>query len=105
SMDVIETRMNIAGFSLLNGVAAGSYGFSIIKLQDWDQREADSLSVGTTIQKLFGLAAGFKDAEIIYFTPPSISGFGTSSGFEVQLQSTGGEDWISINGVKDQFLG
>ncbi len=105
SMDVMETRMNIAGFSLLNGVAAGSYGFSILKLKDWEHREADSLSVGATIQKLFGVAAGFKDAEIIYFTPPSISGFGTSSGFEVQLQSTGGEDWLAMDQVKNQFLG
>src|SRR5690606_15548727 len=90
AMDVIETRMNITGFSLLSGVAAGSYGFSILKLKDWEYREADSLSVGSTIQKLFGVAQGFPNAEIIYFTPPSVAGFGTSSGFEMQLQSKEG---------------
>src|SRR5690606_31606208 len=104
AMDVIETRMNSSGFSLLRGVAAGSYGFSILNLKDWEEREADSLSVGATIQKLFGVAQGFPDAEIIYFTPPSVAGFGTSSGFELQLQSKEGEAWSEIDNVKNQFL-
>lgn len=105
SMDVIDARMSVAGFSLLNRVSAGSYAFSIMKLKDWSERDADSLSVNATMQKLYGITAGFNDAEIIYFTPPSIQGFGTSSGFEVQLQSKTGEDWNSINDVKNQFLG
>ncbi len=104
SMDVIDARMSVAGFSLLNRVSAGSYAFSIMKLKDWSERDADSLSVNATMQKLYGITAGFNDAEIIYFTPPSIQGFGTSSGFEVQLQSKTGEDWNSINDVKNQFL-
>ncbi|MAU71299.1 MAG: hydrophobe/amphiphile efflux-1 family RND transporter [Pseudozobellia sp.] len=105
SMDVIDARMTVSGFSLLNRVSAGSYGFSIMKLKDWSEREEDSLSVDATIQKLFGTAATFKDAQIIYFTPPSIQGFGTSSGFEVQLQSKTGEAWSDIDEVKNQFLG
>tara|TARA_E500000318_G_scaffold59106_2_gene54865 strand:- start:2103 stop:5249 length:3147 start_codon:yes stop_codon:yes gene_type:complete len=105
SMDIIDVRMSVAGFSLLSRVSAGSYAFSIMKLKDWSDREADSLSVNATMQKLYGITSGFNDAEIIYFTPPSIQGFGTSSGFEVQLQSKTGEDWNSINDVKNQFLG
>nr|WP_321415595.1 efflux RND transporter permease subunit [uncultured Allomuricauda sp.] len=105
SMDVIDARMSVAGFSLLNRVSAGSYAFSIMKLKDWSERDADSLSVGATMQRLYATTAGFNDAQIIYFTPPSIQGFGTSSGFEVQLQSKTGEDWNSINDVKNQFLG
>tara|TARA_Y100000815_G_C13301083_1_gene484672 strand:- start:226 stop:1572 length:1347 start_codon:yes stop_codon:yes gene_type:complete len=104
-MDVIDARMSVAGFSLLNRVSAGSYAFSIMKLKDWSERGADSLSVNATMQRLYATTAGFNDAQIIYFTPPSIQGFGTSSGFEVQLQSKTGEDWNSINDVKNQFLG
>lgn len=105
SMDVIDARMSVAGFSLLNRVSAGSYAFSIMKLKDWSERKADSLSVNATMQKLYATSAAFNDAQIIYFTPPSIQGFGTNSGFEVQLQSKGGEDWLAINDVKNQFLG
>ncbi|GLU43367.1 efflux RND transporter permease subunit [Allomuricauda sp. NBRC 101325] len=105
SMDIIDVRMSVAGFSILNRVSAGSYAFSIMKLKDWSERGADSLSVNATMQKLYATTAGFNDAQIIYFTPPSIQGFGTSSGFEVQLQSKTGEDWNSINDIKNQFLG
>jgi HAE1 family hydrophobic/amphiphilic exporter-1 len=34
SMDIVEARMNIVGFSLLNN-NGGSYSFSVIKLKDW----------------------------------------------------------------------
>lgn len=105
SMDIIDARMSVAGFSLLNRVSAGSYAFSIMKLKDWSERKDDSLSVDATIKKLFGITASFKDATIIYFTPPSIQGFGTSSGFEVQLQNKGTDGWLEINDTKNQFLG
>ncbi|WP_036380629.1 efflux RND transporter permease subunit [Muricauda sp. MAR_2010_75] len=105
SMDIVEARMSVAGFSLLNRVSAGSYAFSIMKLKDWSEREADSLSVNATMQRLRATSGQFKDAQIIYFTPPSIQGFGTNSGFEVQLQNKGTDDWLAINDVKNQFLG
>ena len=105
SMEIVEARMSVAGFSLLNRVSAGSYAFSIMKLKDWSERDADSLSVNATMQRLNATSAQFKDAQIIYFTPPSIQGFGTNSGFEVQLQNKGTDDWLAINDVKNQFLG
>ncbi|MBO0321135.1 efflux RND transporter permease subunit [Muricauda sp. CAU 1633] len=105
SMDIVEARMSVAGFSLLNRVSAGSYAFSIMKLKDWSERDADSLSVNATMQRLRATSGQFKDAQIIYFTPPSIQGFGTNSGFEVQLQNKGTDDWLAINDVKNQFLG
>ncbi len=104
TLDVIDARMSVAGFSLLSRVSAGSYAFSIMKLKDWSERKDASLSVDATIKKLFGYSADFKDATIIYFTPPSIQGFGTSSGFEVQLQNKGTDSWLEINEVKNQFL-
>jgi HAE1 family hydrophobic/amphiphilic exporter-1 len=33
SMDIVEARMNIVGFSLLNNINGGSYSFSVIKLK------------------------------------------------------------------------
>ncbi|MCR9263731.1 MAG: efflux RND transporter permease subunit [Flavobacteriaceae bacterium] len=104
SMDVVEARMSVAGFSLLNRVSAGSYAFSIMKLKHWNERKEDSLSVSATMQRLNATSAQFKDAQIIYFTPPSIQGFGTNSGFEVQLQNKGTDNWLAINEVKNQFL-
>src|SRR5690606_25119262 len=62
SMPMVEARMNIVGFSLLNGINGSSYAFSVIKLKDWSERTEDNQSVDAIVKELFGRTAGFKDA-------------------------------------------
>jgi HAE1 family hydrophobic/amphiphilic exporter-1 len=71
SMDIVEARMNIVGFSLLNNINGGSYSFSVIKLKDWKERTEDGQSVDAVVKQLFAKTAGMKDAKIL-FLPPSI---------------------------------
>ncbi|MBF0694557.1 MAG: multidrug efflux RND transporter permease subunit [Flavobacterium sp.] len=104
SMPMVDGRMSVVGFSLLNGVNGGSYGFSIIKLKDWKERTEDNQSVDAIVKELFGRTAGFKDARILFFTPPSISGFGSSSGFELKIQDKGDDDWQKVSEVSGKFL-
>jgi HAE1 family hydrophobic/amphiphilic exporter-1 len=104
SMDIIKARMNIAGRSLLNNVNGGSYAFSVLKLQDFDERTADSLSVTAAIGALFAKAATIKDANILFFAPPSVRGFGNSAGFEVNLQSKDADDWQTVSNTTNEFL-
>ena len=104
SMDVIKSRMNIAGRSFLNGVNGGSYAFSVLKLKDFEERKTDSLSVGTTIQTLFAKASTIKDANIIFIAPPSVRGFGNSAGFEMNLQSKDADDWLTVGKTTNEFL-
>jgi HAE1 family hydrophobic/amphiphilic exporter-1 len=104
SMDIVKARMNIAGRSLLNNVNGGSYGFSVIKLKDFDERNGDDETVGATIGALFAKAATLKDAKILFFAPPSIRGFGNSAGFEVNLQSKNADDWHTISATTNEFL-
>jgi HAE1 family hydrophobic/amphiphilic exporter-1 len=72
SMDIVEARMNIVGFSLLNNINGGSYSFSVIKLKDWSERTEDGQSVDAVVKQLFAKTASMKDAKILFFTPPSI---------------------------------
>lgn len=104
SMDIVEERMNVVGFSLLNGVSGGSYAFSIIKLKDWNERKEKSQSVDAVVGQLFGRTAGINDAKLIFFTPPSVPGFGSADGFEFKLQSKGDDSWIEMGNVSGQFL-
>lgn len=104
SMDIVKERMNVVGYSLLNGVAGGSYAFSIIKLQDWGERKDASQSVDAVIGQLFGKTAGIKDANILFFTPPSVSGFGASAGFEMKLQDKADNSWLEMSSVSNEFL-
>lgn len=104
SMPLVEARMSVVGFSLLNGVNGGSYAFAVIKLKDWDQRKEANQSVDAILGELFARTAGFKDAKLLFFTPPSVSGFGTADGFEFKLQDKGDDSWQTVSGVTGEFL-
>ncbi|MDP2525980.1 efflux RND transporter permease subunit [Maribacter dokdonensis] len=104
SLDIVKARMNITGFSILNSVNGGSYGFSVIRLQDWEERTEPSQTVEATIGQLFAKTAGLKNARIFFFTPPAVRGFGNSAGFELNLQNKDAEDWQSIGQTTNEFL-
>ena len=101
---LVEARMSVVGFSLLNRVNGGSYAFTIIKLKDWSHRKEKNQSVDAIVGELFAKTAGFKDARLLFFTPPSVNGFGTADGFEFKIQDTGDDDWATVSKVSNEFL-
>jgi len=105
SMDIVEARMSVVGFSLLNSVNGGSYAFTVIKLKDWKERKEANQSVDAVVGELFGRTAHFKDARALFFTPPSVQGFGTADGFEFKIQDMGDDDWATVSKVSNEFLG
>ena len=105
SMDMVEARMSVVGFSLLNQVNGGSYAFTVIKLKDWSQRKEANQSVDAIVKELFGRTAHFKDAKALFFTPPSVQGFGSADGFELKIQDKGDDSWQKVSQVSNEFLG
>ena len=105
SMDIVEARMSVVGFSLLNSVNGGSYAFTIIRLKDWKDRKDTNQSVEAVVGQLFAKTAHFKDAKALFFTPPSVSGFGSADGFELKIQDKGDDDWQTVSKVTNEFLG
>lgn len=105
SMDIVEARMNIVGYSLLNGVNGGSYAFSVIKLKDWSERTEANQSVDAVVGQLFAKTAGLKEGRALFFTPPSVQGFGSADGFELKVQDKGDDDWATVSKVTNEFLG
>ncbi|MDD3005428.1 efflux RND transporter permease subunit [Flavobacterium sp.] len=105
SMDIVEARMNVVGFSLLNQVNGGSYAFTVIKLKPWSERKEANQSVDAVVGELFGRTAHFKDARALFFTPPSVQGFGSADGFELKIQDKGDDSWQDVSRVSNDFLG
>lgn len=105
SMDIVEARMSVVGFSLLNSVNGGSYAFTVIRLKDWSERKEDNQSVDAVVGQLFAKTAHFKDAKALFFKPPSVQGFGSSDGFELKIQDKGDDDWATMSKVSNEFLG
>ena len=94
----------IRGRSLISG-SGSNYGFGIIKLADWSEREDPALSTEAITGKLFGIVAGIPEANIIFFAPPSIRGFGNSAGFEVNLLDKFGGEFTALDKANQEFTG
>lgn len=92
----------IKGRSLISG-AGSNFSFGIIKLEDWADRTDPALSAQAITGKLFGVAAGIPDANIIFFSPPSIRGFGNSSGFEINLLDKFGGEFTDLDKANKDF--
>lgn len=100
SIPEVKSSLRIVGRSMISG-SGSSYGMVISRLKPWKDRERD---VKTIIGELFAKTAGIKGAKIIFFAPPTIQGFGTSGGFEFQLQDKTGGDIRKFNEVAQGFL-
>ncbi|WP_434035445.1 efflux RND transporter permease subunit [Formosa sp. 4Alg 33] len=92
----------IKGRSIISG-AGSNFGFGIIKLKDWTDREGETLSANAITGKLFGIAATMPEANIIFFSPPSIRGFGNSAGFEINLLDKFGGEFTDLDKMNQEF--
>jgi HAE1 family hydrophobic/amphiphilic exporter-1 len=95
-----ESSSRITGFSFLNG-AGSAYGIVILSLKPWDERQQP---IDETINELYARTAHIKGAQMVFFSPPTLDGFGTSDGFELQLQDRAGGDVAMMGKVSQQFL-
>jgi HAE1 family hydrophobic/amphiphilic exporter-1 len=93
----------VNGFSLIGG-AGSNFGLGFIILDDWKDRKADSLSADAITAKLFGVASGIPGANMLFFAPPSIPGYGVSSGFEMKLLDKSGGSFKNLDHVAQQYL-
>ena len=99
----VENILRITGRGLISGTGS-NYGMVIMRLKNWDQRGGKGQDVQSIIGKLFAKTAGIRDAKIIFFAPPTISGFGTSGGFSFELQDRSGRDIAIFSKVGNDFL-
>jgi HAE1 family hydrophobic/amphiphilic exporter-1 len=88
-MPEVQNVLRSTGRGMISGEGS-NYGMIILKLKDWSERTGDDQDVQSIIKRLFAKTAGFKDARIIFFAPPTITGFGMSNGFSLQLQDQSG---------------
>ncbi|RRQ47837.1 hydrophobe/amphiphile efflux-1 family RND transporter [Maribacter algicola] len=93
----------IEGRSFLGG-AGSNYGLGFVRLKDWDERDADSLSMASITAKMFGAAATIPEANIVFFAPPSIPGFGRSSGVEVNLLDRASGSFTDLDRINKKFI-
>lgn len=93
----------VNGFSLISG-AGSNYGLGFLKLKTWSERKDPSMSVDAIMGKMFAIAATIPDANFLFFAPPSVPGFGISSGFEMTVLDRLGGEFSELDRVTQDFL-
>ena len=99
----VRNVLRITGRGLISGTGS-NYGMVIMRLKPWDERSGKGQDVQAIIGQMFAKTGGIRDAKIIFFAPPTIQGFGTSGGFEFQLQDRSGGDMAKFSKVSSDFL-
>jgi HAE1 family hydrophobic/amphiphilic exporter-1 len=82
SMPAVDNLSTLSGYSLTSEVTGASYGMAMINLKGWEERKE---SVDELIDKLNKEVHKITDANIDFFSPPTVPGFGNVSGFEFRL--------------------
>ncbi|GAA5039383.1 multidrug transporter AcrB [Marivirga lumbricoides] len=93
----------VNGYSLISG-AGSNYALAFIKLDPWEKRGEDNLSSSAIIGQMFGIAATIPGANILFFAPPSIPGFGVSSGFELKFLDKSGGSFKNLDMEAREFI-
>lgn len=100
----VESRTEILGYSFIAD-QGNTYGTFIVKLKDWSEREKGQDAISVLGQLYGAVGQQIKDATVMMFQPPMISGYSVTSGFELQLQDKTGGDINKFFQIYQQFIG
>ncbi|MCK0132179.1 efflux RND transporter permease subunit [Flavobacteriaceae bacterium F08102] len=106
----IKGIKGIKGASFISGRnffagAGSSNAMGFIILDSWEERESDDESVNAIIGQLMQRTASIPDARIIFFTPPSVPGFGSADGFEMRLLDRAAHPLTELDATAKEFVG
>ncbi|NBB18513.1 efflux RND transporter permease subunit [Runella sp. CRIBMP] len=101
-LDAVESISTLSGFSLMTDGAGASFGMGMMNLKSWENRKE---SVDDVIALLSEKTKHIKDADIQFFPPPAVPGYGNASGFEFRLQDrTGSGNLQAMEKVTKSFI-
>ncbi|WP_048331387.1 efflux RND transporter permease subunit [Bizionia psychrotolerans] len=99
----IQAASFISGQNFFSGQGS-SNAMGFIILEPWDERETEAESVDAIIGQLFQKSALIPDANILFFTPPSVPGFGSADGFEMRLLDRNARPLTELDATATDFV-
>lgn len=98
----VESVSSLAGFEILSEGTSANTGSCLINLRDWKDRKRTAKEI---IDDLEEKCKQITQADINFFEPPSIPGYGSTSGFELRLLDKAGKnDYHEMERVSKQFV-
>jgi multidrug efflux pump subunit AcrB len=100
-MEGVENVTTLAGYSIVTEIAGSTYGMAMINMKDWSER---SQSVNDFIAELSEKTKEIADANIEVFAPPTVPGFGNTSGYELRLLDKSGGTIENTDKITKEFI-
>jgi hydrophobic/amphiphilic exporter-1 (mainly G- bacteria), HAE1 family len=100
----VQYHSTIVGNSLLTQTNATYSAFVFVALKPWDQRKSKDTSITAIMDSVNDKLDRMPEGRAFAFSPPAISGVGTSGGFSFMLEDRVGKpvDYLAEN--TDRFL-
>ena len=98
----IKSVSALAGYEVLTEGRGSNAGTCLINLKPWDDRKQ---TVREVMHELEKKAAEIPGANIEFFDPPAVPGYGAAGGFTAQLlDKTNTGDYKRLEQVRDEYL-
>jgi hydrophobic/amphiphilic exporter-1 (mainly G- bacteria), HAE1 family len=100
-VQAVDKRGTISGFNFFAG-SASYFGMSFIKLKEQKDRKP-ARSINEVIGEIYQKFSVIKGAGFFVVAPPTVQGFGSTSGFEFNIQDRTGGSIEKLNQVTNNF--
>jgi HAE1 family hydrophobic/amphiphilic exporter-1 len=102
TIDGVKSVSSLAGYEILTEGTGANAGTCLINLKDWDDRKE---SVQEIMIELEEKSKDIPGANIEFFQPPAVPGYGAAGGFELRLlDKTGTSDFKKLEEVNKEFV-
>jgi HAE1 family hydrophobic/amphiphilic exporter-1 len=101
-IDGVKSVSSLAGYEILSEGTGANTGTCLINLKDWTERKH---SANEIIQEFEEKAKDIQGANIEFFAPPAVPGYGAAGGFELRLLDRAGTgDFKLMETVNNNFV-
>jgi HAE1 family hydrophobic/amphiphilic exporter-1 len=101
-IDGIQSVSALAGYEILTEGTGANTGTCLINLKSWEERKHSVLEI---IKELEERSKDISGANIEFFQPPAVPGYGAAGGFELRLlDKAGSGDYKKMETVSNEFV-
>ncbi|TRX21648.1 efflux RND transporter permease subunit [Flavobacterium franklandianum] len=98
----VKSVSSLAGYEILTEGTGSNAGTCLINLKDWSDRKQSVQEIMTALEEK---SKDIPGANIEFFQPPAVPGYGAAGGFELRLlDKTGSGDYKKMESINTDFV-